>query len=129
MASTMRARSSGPAACATKASFTHTRTWGRKAGGREGRGERGRGREERRKSTQFELLVEDALLVRALDDGQWDEAIVTAEREWERIAARWYEDYLDAEIQRRNRREIEEAAAGEGRGRESGVAGAVQADV
>jgi hypothetical protein len=42
---------------------------------------------------------------------------------WERHA--WlgdaHEDCLDVEIQRRDRTAIEEAAAGEGRGRESGV--------
>jgi hypothetical protein len=38
-----------------------------------------------------------------------------------------HEDYLDVRIERRDRRAIEEAAAGEGRGRER-VAWALQAD-
>jgi hypothetical protein len=75
MASTMRARSSGPATCATKVSLgiTHTRTCGSEAEGREGRA--GGNWEEEGKSggrTHLELLVEEdaRLLVRAFDDAQ-----------------------------------------------------------
>jgi hypothetical protein len=48
--------------------------------------------------------------------------IVTAEREWERRAELGdAHDYLDVEIERRDRRAKEEAAAREGKGRESGM--------